>query len=195
MWLHHWRGQSLPIGSQISIIQIGASRHSGNAKSFAVATQLSLSRIHAVGIHGLRQDPCRNLIRGRCGLNRLVIFSRKHRKKSLAARWATIGGQVQQSPQKTQTPLPVLRGDALQFQAAALWAMRVAKEWDGDRPSVEAIFTIAASPGTHPRDSQKVVKHTSTPGATARLAEAAWTDHFWRPGANYSSANIGPARP
>ena len=89
-------------------------------------------------------------------------------EEALAAGWAAVGGETQDALQPFQVAIErEASGNFLEGESAALRAVRVPDERDGNVPGVEAILAGAATPGAQLRDADRVIRHAFTAGARA----------------------------
>ena len=92
----------------------------------------------------------------------------KSAEETLAAGWATVGGEAQDALQPFQVAVErEASGNFLERETAALRAVRVPDEGNGNVPGVETILARAATPGTQLRDTDDVVRHAFAAGARA----------------------------
>ena len=93
-------------------------------------------------------------------------------EETLAAGWATVGGEAQNSLQPFQVAVErEASGNFFESEAAALRAVRVPDERDGNVPGVKTILAGAATPGAQLRDADCVVRRafTARAGAVRRM--------------------------
>ena len=93
-------------------------------------------------------------------------------EETLAAGWAAIGGEAQDSLQPFQVAVErQAAGNFFERETAALRAMRVPDQRDGNVPAVKTILAGAATPGTQLRDADCVVRRafTARAGAVRRM--------------------------
>lgn len=106
----------------------------------------------------------------------------KPAEESLAAGWATVGGEAQDSLQPFQVAVErEAAGNLFEGEAAALRAVRVPDQRDRNVPGVKAILARAATPGTQLRDADRVVRHAFTMRAGAVRRITFGTNHSGPP--------------
>jgi len=102
----------------------------------------------------------------------------KSAEEALAAGRAAVSGEAQDSLQPFQVAVErEASGNFLEGEAAALPAVRVPDERDGNVPSVKAILARAATPGAQLRDADGVVHHAFAARARAVSRMTLWTNH------------------
>jgi hypothetical protein len=89
-------------------------------------------------------------------------------EETLATGRAAVGGEAQNSLQPFQVAVErESAGNFLQRETAALRAVRVPDQRDGNVPAVKTILAGAATPGAQLRDADRVIRHAFTAGARA----------------------------